>query len=148
MTDNPAPLPVEAKKSKGLWHRAFRLVIGVGLIVVIFASVIPQFASFADAWTAIQSMSMAWLVALIVAGAVRPEISYVWPYQAALKFTCGTGTVFSRPRQARSSRTRCPLVINLTVGMTFRMFGSFGFSKELVSLTLSQKAGNRVKARL
>ncbi len=72
---------MEARKSKRLWRRALGLVVSVGLILVIFVGVIPQFASYADAWTAIQSMSTAWLVALIVAAAVN-QISYVWPYQA------------------------------------------------------------------
>lgn len=131
MTDNPAPLAVEAKKSKGLWRRALGLVVSVGLIVFIFVGVIPQFASYADAWTAIQSMSTAWLVALIVAAAVN-QISYVWPYQAVLEHLRYRHGFFETQTCSAISNT-VPAGGAVAVGMTFRMFGSFGFSNVAVS---------------
>ena len=131
MTDNPAPLAVEAKKSKGLWRRALGLVVSVGLIVVIFVGVIPQFASYADAWTAIQSMSTAWLVALIVAAAVN-QISYVWPYQAVLVHLRYRHGFFETQTSSAISNT-VPAGGAVAIGMTFRMFGSFGFSNVAVS---------------
>jgi uncharacterized membrane protein YbhN (UPF0104 family) len=48
------------------------LVLNVALIALIFGVVIPQFANYAEAWTALKGMSTAWLAALVAAaGALR-----------------------------------------------------------------------------
>ncbi len=124
-------LAASGAKRKPLLRRLIGVAISVGLILVIFLGVIPQFASYSEAWTAIQSMSAGWLTALIIAAAVN-RISYVWPYQAVLvhlRFRHG----FLETQTASAISNTIPAGGAVAVGMTFRMFGSFGFSNVAIS---------------
>ena len=76
-------------------------------------------------------MSAGWLTALIIAAAVN-QISYVWPYQAVLvhlRFRHG----FLETQTASAISNTIPAGGAVAVGMTFRMFGSFGFSNVAIS---------------
>ncbi len=73
-----------APKKKPLWRRIAGALVSLALIVLIFVGVIPQFASYQDAWTAIQAMSLGWWLAILIAAVVN-QVSFVWPYQAVLK---------------------------------------------------------------
>jgi putative heme transporter len=118
-------------KRKPLLRRVIGAIVSVGLILVIFLGVIPQFASYSEAWTAIQNMSAGWLTALIIAAAVN-QISYVWPYQAVLvhlRYRHG----FLETQTASAISNTIPAGGAVAVGMTFRMFGSFGFSNFAIS---------------
>ena len=72
-----------APKKKPLWRRIVGALLSLALIVFIFVGVIPQFASYQGAWTAIQAMSPGWWLAILAAAVVN-QISFVWPYQAVL----------------------------------------------------------------
>jgi uncharacterized protein (TIRG00374 family) len=58
-------------------------VITILVLAIVFLGVFPQFASYAEAWAAIQTMSAPWLVALSIAVVVNLLV-YVWPLQAAI----------------------------------------------------------------
>ncbi len=127
-------LPAVAKK-KPVWRRVLGAGISVGLILVIFLGVIPQFANYSEAWTAIQNMSAGWLVALIIATIVN-QASYVWPYQAVLprlRYRHG----FQETQTASAISNTVPAGGAVAVGMTFKMFGSFGFSNVAITTAVA-----------
>jgi putative heme transporter len=65
------------------WKQVVALVITLIVLVVVFAVVLPQLGDYQQAWAAIQNMSTAWVVGLIVA-TVAVILIYVLPYMAAL----------------------------------------------------------------
>jgi uncharacterized protein (TIRG00374 family) len=103
----------------------------VALVLFIFLGVIPQFASYQDAWTAISNMGAWWLAAILIAATVN-QISFVWPYQAVLeplRFRHG----FIETQTTTAISNTVPAGGAVAVGMTFRMFGSFGFANVPIS---------------
>jgi uncharacterized protein (TIRG00374 family) len=124
-------LPLRQKAKKPRWRRVLGALFSLALILLIFLGVIPQFASYQTAWTAIQDMSSGWWVAILVAAAVN-EVSFPWPYQAALahlRFRHG----FMETQTATAISNTVPAGGAVALGMTFRMFASFWFSN--VSIT-------------
>jgi uncharacterized protein (TIRG00374 family) len=120
-----------AAKRKPLGRRIAAVVISVGLILVIFLGVIPQFANYSEAWDAIQKMSPGWWVALGIATVVN-QMSFVWPYQAVLphlRYRHG----FMETQTTSAISNTVPAGGAVAIGMTFRMFGSFGFSPVAIS---------------
>jgi uncharacterized protein (TIRG00374 family) len=106
-------------------------LLSLALILFIFLGVIPQFASYQTAWSAIQEMSPGWWVAILVAAAVN-EASFAWPYQAALRnlrFWHG----FMETQTATAISNTVPAGGAVAIGMTFRMFGSFLFSNVAIT---------------
>jgi putative heme transporter len=123
--------PTDAPAHKSIVRRLVGLVISVGLILVIFLGVIPQFANYSEAWTAIQKMSPGWWVALAVAAAVN-QLAYVLPYQAVLPgLRYWHGLMETQTTSAISNTV--PAGGAVAVGMTFRIFGSYGFSTVAIS---------------
>ena len=109
------------------WARVFSLV----LIVFIFVGVIPQFASYEVAWEAISQMSSAWWLVLVI-GAALYHISFAWPYQAVLPGLLYRHGYMETQTTSAISNT-VPAGGAVAVGMTFRMFGSFGQSDVAIS---------------
>jgi hypothetical protein len=111
-----------ASKKTSRWRRVAGGLVSLALILLIFLGVIPQFASYQNAWTAIQTMSPGWWVAIGVA-AILNQVSFVWPYQAVLphlRFWHG----FWRPRARRRSRKRCPPAERWASGLSGRRSAS------------------------
>ncbi len=124
-------VPSGPAKRKPLGRRIIGLVISVGLILVIFLGVIPQFANYSEAWDAIQKMSPGWWVALGIATVVN-QLSFVWPYQAVLphlRYRHG----FMETQTTSAISNTVPAGGAVAIGMTFRMFGSYGFSPVAIS---------------
>ena len=120
-----------AAKRKPLGRRIVGVVISVGLILIIFLVVIPQFANYSEAWDAIQKMSPGWWVALAIATVVN-QMSYVWPYQAVLRHLRYRHGFMETQTTSAISNT-VPAGGAVAIGMTFKMFGSFGFSPVAIS---------------
>jgi putative heme transporter len=123
--------PGTAAKRKPLGRRIAGVVISVGLILVIFLGVIPQFANYSEAWDAIQEMSPGWWVALAIATVVN-QMSFVWPYQAVLphlRYRHG----FMETQTTSAISNTVPAGGAVAIGMTFKMFGSYGFSPVAIS---------------
>jgi putative heme transporter len=124
-------VPTGSTKRKPLGRRIVGVVISVGLILVIFLGVIPQFANYSEAWDAIQKMSPGWWVALGIATVVN-QMSFVWPYQAVLphlRYRHG----FMETQTTSAISNTVPAGGAVAIGMTFKMFGSFGFSPVAIS---------------
>ncbi len=126
-----APSPAAAKPSSPSGRRppAYRIggrLLSVVVILAIFAGLIPRFASYRDAWTAVQKLSPGWCVA-IAAATIISLAACVWPYQAALprlRYWHG----FMEIQTSTAVSTTVPAGGALAIGFTYRMFGSFGFS--------------------
>ena len=124
-------VPSGPAKRKPLGRRIIGLVISVGLILVIFLGVIPQFANYSEAWDAIQKMAPGWWVALGIATVVN-QMSFVWPYQAVLphlRYRHG----FMETQTTSAISNTVPAGGAVAIGMTFKMFGSYGFSPVAIS---------------
>jgi uncharacterized protein (TIRG00374 family) len=128
---NGEVLPAHPAERKPLWRRVLGVLLSLALILFIFLGVIPQFASYRTAWTAIQNVSPGWWAAILVAAALN-EVSFAWPYQAALRhlrFCHG----FMETQTATAISNTVPAGGAVAIGMTFRMFGSFLFSNVAIT---------------
>jgi len=123
--EEPAP------RKKPPVYRIGGVVLGVVLVLGIFVGAIPQFASYRDAWTAIQEMSPGWWAA-IAAVALLVLAFAVWPFQAALprlRFWPG----FMQVQTSTAVATTVPAGGAVALGLTYRMFGSFGFAEVAIT---------------
>jgi uncharacterized protein (TIRG00374 family) len=124
-----------APKKKPMWRRIVGALLSLALIVFIFVGVIPQFASYSAAWTAIQQMSPGWWAAILIAATVN-QVSFVWPYQAVLphlRFWHG----FLETQSSTAISETVPAGGAVAIGLTFRMFGSFGFSTVAITTAVA-----------
>jgi len=124
-----APPPAARKRSRA--YRVGAVLLGVVVIVAVFVGVIPQFASYHGAWVALVKMSPAWAVAIAAAATINLIVP-VWPFQAVLphlRFRRG----FMQIQASTAVATTVPAGGALALGLTYRMFDSFGFSNVAVS---------------
>jgi len=131
--DGSASSPGSKKKSRG--RRIAGALVSLALIVFIFVGVIPQFASYQGAWTAIQAMSPGWWAAILAAAVVN-QVSFVWPYQAVLprlRFWHG----FMETQTSTAISNTVPAGGAVAIGMTFAMFGSYGFSTVAITTAMA-----------
>ena len=129
--DGEDPVAAPPGKPTRPWVRAVEGLVGLAILVLIFVGVFPQFANYSQAWAAIGAMDWWWWSAIVVA-AVFNLISYVWPYQAVmpgLRF----GDGFTETETTAAISNTVPLGGAVALGMTYRMFGSFGFSPVAIS---------------
>jgi uncharacterized membrane protein YbhN (UPF0104 family) len=101
------------------------VALGVAVVAGIFVGVIPQFASYRHAWTAIARMSPGWWAVIAVAAALGLAFA-VWPLQAALprlRFWPG----FMQVQTSTAVLTTVPADGAVALGLTYRMFARFGF---------------------
>ncbi len=106
-------------------------VASLVLLVLILVEVIPKFASYSDAWAAMTHLTPWWWVA-IAGVALANQISGVCPYEAALpglRLWDGFLTIETTGAIANT----VPAGGALAIGMTYRMFSSFGFSAVEIS---------------
>jgi uncharacterized protein (TIRG00374 family) len=125
------PPSSDAAQSKSPLRRAVGGLLSLALVLFIFIGVIPQFASYQEAWTAISNMGGWWLAAILIAATVN-QISFVWPYQAVLehlRFRHG----FIETQTTTAISNTVPAGGAVAIGMTFRMFSSFGFANVPIS---------------
>jgi uncharacterized protein (TIRG00374 family) len=119
------------EKPKSMVRRVLGACLSLALILFIFIGVIPQFANYQQAWTAIQNMAPRWWIAILIAATVN-QISFVWPYQAVfehLRFRHG----FLETQTTTAISNTVPAGGAVAIGMTFRMFSSFGFTNVPIS---------------
>jgi uncharacterized protein (TIRG00374 family) len=124
-----------APKKKPLGRQIAGALVSLALILLIFVGVIPQFASYQSAWTAFQKMSPGWWVAILAAATLN-QVSFVWPYQAVLphlRFWHG----FMETQASTAISNTVPAGGAVAIGITFRMFGSFGFSNVAITTAVA-----------
>jgi uncharacterized protein (TIRG00374 family) len=129
--DDSSPEVPKEHKSKPTWQKLLGGGLSFGLLAFIVLGVIPQFASYSSAWARMSDLGVWWWVA-IAAAAILSQISGIWPYQAALpglRFRDGIVQI----ETATAISSTVPAGSAVAVGMTCKMFASFGFPNVLIS---------------
>jgi hypothetical protein len=67
---------------RSAWRVVVSTAVTVVVLVVVFFGIFPKVADYSQAWSSIQQMPTAYVVALVVATVVNLAV-YVWPLQAA-----------------------------------------------------------------
>ena len=100
-------------------------IVTVAVLVIMFVFVVPQFASYADAWAEIKTMSPGWVVALAVACIVNILV-YVWPFLVAVpRLRYPPGFMVRQTSYAMSNGI--PTVGGaIGLGVQYSMLGSYG----------------------
>ena len=99
--------------------------VTVAVLVVVFVGIFPKVADYSDAWSSIQQMPTAYVVALVVATVVNVAV-YVWPLQAALPgLGYGPGFVVRQTSFAISNAVPAGGAVGL--GVQYGMLDSYGF---------------------
>ena len=123
--------PSGSAKPRSNLRRILGGLVSLVLILFIFIGVSPQFANYQQAWTAMSGMGAWWWVAIVTAAIIN-QISFVWPYQAVLEhlqFRHG----FLETQSTTAISNTVPAGGAVAIGMTFRMFESFGFTNVAIS---------------
>ncbi len=116
----------ELLKPTARWHKVVGGGASLVLLVVILVEVVPKFASYSRAWADMTHFDARWWAA-IAGVALINQISGVWPYQAALpglRFWDG----FLEVETTGAIANTVPAGGAVAIGMTYKMFSSFGFS--------------------
>ena len=107
------------------WRMVVSAAITVAVLVVVFVGIFPKVADYSDAWSSIQQMPTAYLVALAVATVANIAV-YVWPLQAALPgLSYGPGFVVRQTSFAISNAVPAGGAVGL--GVQYGMLDSYGF---------------------
>jgi uncharacterized protein (TIRG00374 family) len=99
--------------------------VTVAVLVMVFVGIFPKVADYSEAWSSIQQMPTAYVVALVVATVVNVAV-YVWPLQAALPgLGYGPGFVVRQTSFAISNAVPAGGAVGL--GVQYGMLDSYGF---------------------
>lgn len=119
------------RKPAPRWRKPLGVGASLVLLAFIFVGVIPKFASYSGAWAHMTNVGTPWWVAIAAAAAVS-QISGVWLYQAALpglRLRYG----FLQIETTTTISSTVPAGGAVAIGMTYKMFSSFGFSDLAIS---------------
>ncbi len=106
MTTEPHQ-PEETSEKKGFGKRQIiATVLTLGVLVLVFAVVFPQFANYQEAWDAIQDMSTRWIITLIVATVVVIVIYALWHLSGGRR--CRATSNYSAPLLGTHLRKQLP----------------------------------------
>ena len=99
--------------------------VTVAVLVVVFVGVFPKVADYSEAWSSIQQMPTAYVVALVVATLVNLAV-YIWPLQATLPgLGYRPGFVVRQTSFAISNAVPAGGAVGL--GVQYGMLDSYGF---------------------
>jgi uncharacterized protein (TIRG00374 family) len=107
------------------WRIVVSTVVTVVVLLVVFVGIFPKVADYSEAWSSIQQMPTAYVVALGVATVLNVAV-YVWPLQAALPgLGYGPGFVVRQTSFAISNAVPAGGAVGL--GVQYGMLDSYGF---------------------
>jgi uncharacterized protein (TIRG00374 family) len=99
--------------------------VTVAVLAVVFVGIFPKVADYSEAWSSIQQLPAAYLVALVLATVANLAV-YVWPLQAALPgLGYGAGFVVRQTSFAISNAVPAGGAVGL--GVQYGMLESYGF---------------------
>jgi uncharacterized protein (TIRG00374 family) len=106
------------------WRIVISSALTVAVLAIVFVGIFPKVADYSEAWTSIQQMPTAYVVALVVATVVNLAV-YVWPLQAALPgLGYGPGFVVRQTSFAISNAVPAGGAVGL--GVQYGMLDSYG----------------------
>jgi uncharacterized protein (TIRG00374 family) len=109
--------------------------ITVAVLLIVFVGIFPKVADYSEAWSSIQQMPTAYVVALGVATVVNLAV-YVWPMQAALPgLSYGPGFVVRQTSFAISNAVPAGGAVGL--GVQYGMLDSYGFGAGAVASAIA-----------
>jgi uncharacterized membrane protein YbhN (UPF0104 family) len=109
--------------------------ITVVVLVVVFLGIFPKVADYSEAWSSIQQMPTAYVVALVAVAMVNVAV-YVWPMQAALPgLGYGPGFVVRQTSFAISNAVPAGGAVGL--GVQYGMLDSYGFGAGAVASAIA-----------
>jgi uncharacterized protein (TIRG00374 family) len=109
--------------------------ITVVVLVVVFVGIFPKVADYSEAWSSIQQMPTAYVVALVAVAMVNVAV-YVWPMQAALPgLGYGPGFVVRQTSFAISNAVPAGGAVGL--GVQYGMLDSYGFGAGAVASAIA-----------
>jgi uncharacterized protein (TIRG00374 family) len=107
------------------WRIVVSTAVTVAVLAVVFLGIFPKVADYSEAWSSIQRMPTAYVVALVVATVVNLTV-YVWPLQAALPgLGYGPGFVVRQTSFAISNAVPAGGAVGL--GVQYGMLDSYGY---------------------
>jgi uncharacterized protein (TIRG00374 family) len=107
------------------WRIVVSTAVTVVVLLVVFVGIFPKVADYSEAWSSIQQMPTAFVVALGVATVLNVAV-YVWPLQAALPgLGYGPGFVVRQTSFAISNAVPAGGAVGL--GVQYGMLDSYGF---------------------
>jgi uncharacterized protein (TIRG00374 family) len=107
------------------WRIVVSTAVTVVVLLVVFVGIFPKVADYSEAWSSIQQMPTAYVVALGVATVLNVAV-YVWPLQAALPgLGYGPGFVVRQTSFAISNAVPAGGAVGL--GVQYGMLDSYGF---------------------
>jgi uncharacterized membrane protein YbhN (UPF0104 family) len=125
MTANAA-IPAPARG-----HHVLRGVLVVALLAAVFFGVLPQLANLSDVWTHVAQMST-WHVVELVAIAIGSLLAYGLVLMAVMPgLTFAQATVVSQSSTAVANTM--PAGGALALGVSYRFYGSWGYSKAVIT---------------
>ncbi len=127
--------PEETPDKSGFGKRQIiATVLTLGVLVLVFAVVFPQFANYREAWDAIQDMSTGWIVTLLIATIVVIVV-YAFPFQAALPGLKYWPAFKTRQTSFMISNT-IPAGGAIGLGVQYGMLNSYGFGPAPATATI------------
>ncbi len=124
----------ELHKPAARWRKVLGGVASLVLLVLILVEVVPKFASYSHAWAAMTHLDTWWWVAIGGVALVN-QVSGVWPYQAALRgLRLWDGFLVIETTGAIANTV--PAGGALAIGMTYKMYSSFGVSAVEISTAI------------
>jgi uncharacterized protein (TIRG00374 family) len=117
------------------WRIVISAAITVAVLLIVFVGIFPKVADYSEAWSSIQQMPTAYVVALFVATVVNVAV-YVWPMQAALPgLGYGPGFVVRQTSFAISNAVPAGGAVGL--GVQYGMLDSYGFGAGAVASAIA-----------
>jgi uncharacterized protein (TIRG00374 family) len=117
------------------WRMVVSAAITVAVLLIVFVGIFPKVADYSEAWSSIQQMPTAYVVALGVATVVNLAV-YVWPMQAALPgLGYGPGFVVRQTSFAISNAVPAGGAVGL--GVQYGMLDSYGFGAGAVASAIA-----------
>ncbi len=100
-------------------------IITLVVLIIVFVRIFPQLGDYDKAWAAIQNMSTAWVVALVVA-TISMILIYALPFQAALP-GLSYGNAFMVRQTSFMISNSIPAGGAIGLGVQFGMLNGYGF---------------------
>ncbi len=128
---SPADVPAKPKFGK---QQIIASVLTVGILILVFAVVLPKFGDYGAAWEAVQNMEP-WHLGLIALATVGVVIVYVFPFQAALPGLKYKPAFLTRQTSFMISNV-VPAGGGFGLAVQFGMLSSYGYGAAPVTATI------------